>query len=162
MRASPPYNSCVLTWTAAFLATFFGMELFANLMHRFIMHGPLWVLHKSHHEPRHTKFELNDLFGIVFAVPSVLLIYFGTRGQPILLAIGVGMAAYGLVYWGFHDVLVHRRVPHRWMPEGGYLRRIIQAHHIHHADRTREGAESFGFLYASDYSKRPRAKVPPT
>jgi hypothetical protein len=31
------------------------------------MHGFLWVLHKSHHEPRKGAFELNDLFGFIFA-----------------------------------------------------------------------------------------------
>jgi len=147
-------------WIAVFVATFVGMELFANLMHRYVMHGPLWILHRSHHEPRHTKFELNDLFGIVFAVPSILLIYFGTHGRPLLLPIGLGMAAYGLVYWGFHDVLVHRRIPHRWIPKGGYLRRIVQAHHVHHAVRTKDGGESFGFLYAPDYSRKARPGAP--
>lgn len=150
----------MLIWLGVFLLTFAGMEVFANVMHRFIMHGPLWILHKSHHEPSHSRFELNDLFGVVFAVPSVLLIFFGVRGQPLLVAAGVGMAAYGLVYWGFHDVLVHRRIPHGWLPRGGYLRRIVQAHHVHHAVRTREGAESFGFLYSPDYSRRSKARAP--
>jgi beta-carotene 3-hydroxylase len=35
-------------------------------------------------------------------------------------------------------------------PAGRYLRRIVQAHHLHHAVRTREGALSFGFLHAPD------------
>lgn len=135
-------------------ATFVAMEGFASAMHRWVMHGPLWVLHQDHHTAKHGKFELNDLFGIVFALPSVALIYAGTHGRPLMLPVGIGMAAYGLVYWGFHDVLVHRRLPHRWLPESGYLRRIVQAHHIHHRTRTKEGAESFGFLYAKDYGKR--------
>jgi beta-carotene 3-hydroxylase len=139
-----------------FLASLAGMEVFAHLMHRYVMHGPLWVIHRSHHVPRHTRLELNDLFGIVFALPSIALIYAGTHGHPLLLAVGIGMAAYGLVYWGFHDVLVHRRIPHHWVPKRGYLRRIFQAHLIHHRTQTKDGAESFGFLYASDYGKRPR------
>jgi beta-carotene 3-hydroxylase len=142
-----------MTFWLVLIGTFAAMELVANLMHRFVMHGPLWILHKSHHEPRHDRFELNDLFGIFFAIPSIICIYFGTRGAPLLLAVGIGMAAYGLVYWGFHDVLVHRRVPHSWIPKGGYLRRIVQAHHIHHRTRTKDGALSFGFLYAPDPSK---------
>ena len=139
-----------------FVATLVAMEGFAHLMHKYVMHGPLWILHKSHHEPKHDKLELNDLFGIVFAIPSILLIWFGTNGYPLLLPIGVGMAGYGLVYWGFHDVLVHRRVPHTWLPKGGYLRRIVQAHHVHHAVRTKDGAESFGFLYSPDFSRKDR------
>lgn len=140
------------------LGTFLSMEVVANLVHRLVMHGPLWVLHKSHHEPGHSGFELNDLFGIFFAIPSIVLIYFGVRDAPLLLAVGVGMAGYGLVYWGFHDVLVHRRVPHSWIPKGGYLRRIVQAHHIHHRTRSKDGAQSFGFLYASDFRKPKDAK----
>ena len=29
-----------------------------------------------------------------------------------------------------------------------YLRRLVEAHHLHHAVRGREGCVSFGFLYA--------------
>lgn len=132
-----------------FVGTFVGMEGLAWLMHRYLMHGPLWVLHESHHRPRQNSwFERNDLFGIAFALPSIVLIYLGTHGQPLLLAIGTGMTAYGAAYFGFHDVLVHRRIRHSWAPRGAYLRRIVRAHLIHHKTLTREGAVSFGFLYA--------------
>lgn len=139
-----------MTFALILVGTVVGMELVANLMHRFVMHGPLWVLHKSHHANDHARFELNDLFGVFFAIPSIVFIYFGTQGSPVLLAVGIGMAVYGAVYWGFHDVLVHRRIPHGWIPKSGYLRRIVQAHHIHHRSRTKDGAVSFGFLYAPD------------
>lgn len=131
-----------------FVATLATMELVAYLMHRYLMHGPLWFLHASHHEPHHGTFEWNDLFGVFFALPSIALIWFGVRGEPALLAIGLGMTAYGVAYFGFHDVVVHRRLPVRLNPRKGYLRRIIQAHHMHHATRERDGAVSFGFLYA--------------
>ncbi len=147
----------MLIGIAVFVATLVAMEGFAHLMHKYVMHGPLWFLHRSHHEPKHDHLELNDLFGIVFAIPSVVLIWFGTHGHPLLLAAGAGMAGYGVVYWGFHDVLVHRRIPHTWLPKGGYLRRIVQAHHVHHATRTRDGAESFGFLYSPDFSRKDRS-----
>jgi beta-carotene 3-hydroxylase len=58
------------------------------------------------------------------------------------------MTAYGAVYFGFHDVIVHRRLRHRFKPRSTYLQRIIKAHHIHHATREKHGAVSFGFLYA--------------
>ena len=64
---------------------------------------------------------------------------------------GVGrrrIAAYGAVYFGFHDVIVHRRMAHRIVPRSSYFRRIVQAHAIHHAVESREGAVSFGFIYA--------------
>jgi beta-carotene 3-hydroxylase len=137
-----------LAHAAIFLGVLAGMEAVAYLMHKHLMHGPLWFLHKSHHRPRQGWFELNDLFGIFFAIPSMILIYIGVRSQPGLLWAGLGMTAYGVFYFGFHDVLVHRRIRHRFFPRGGYLRRLVQAHLIHHKTLGRDGAVSFGFLYA--------------
>jgi len=57
----------MLSLALVFLLTFAGMEVFAYLVHRYVMHGPLWLLHESHHRPRQSAvFEKNDLFGIVF------------------------------------------------------------------------------------------------
>lgn len=49
-----------------FLVAFAGMEWVAYSTHRYLMHGPLWFLHRSHHRPREHWFELNDLFGVFF------------------------------------------------------------------------------------------------
>jgi beta-carotene 3-hydroxylase len=133
---------------AVCVVTFVAMEGLAFLMHKHLMHGPLWVLHESHHRPREGWFEANDLFGVFFAIPSIVLIYLGTHGQPLALAVGVGMTAYGAAYFGFHDVVVHRRIRHSYVPRSAYLRRIVKAHLVHHKTLTREGAVSFGFLYA--------------
>jgi beta-carotene 3-hydroxylase len=141
----------MLVWIALFLLAFATMEGVAYLTHRHLMHGPLWVLHESHHRPRQSAwFEANDLFGVFFAVPSIVLIHLGTQGHPLLLAAGLGMTAYGAAYFGFHDVLVHRRIRHSWAPRNAYLRRLVRAHLVHHRTLTREGAVSFGFLYAPD------------
>jgi beta-carotene 3-hydroxylase len=148
----------MLLWATVFLASVLGTEAFAYLMHRYVMHGPGWFLHRSHHQPRHARFEWNDVFHLVFTLPSLVLINLGLRFYPWLLPIGVGMAVYGVANWAFHDVLVHRRLRHSWLPKRGFLRRIVQAHHIHHRTRTREGAESFGFFYAADHGKRARAR----
>jgi beta-carotene 3-hydroxylase len=148
----------MLLWATVFLASLIGTEGLAHVMHRHVMHGPGWLLHRSHHRPRHGRLEWNDVFHLIFAVPSIGLIYVGWWFEPWLLPIGTGMAVYGVANWAFHDVLVHRRLPHFWLPRGGYLRRLVQAHHIHHATRERLGAESFGFFYAPDYSKRPRRR----
>ena len=147
-----------LTHAAIFLGVLAGMEVVAYLMHKHLMHGPLWFLHKSHHWPRQGWFELNDLFGVFFAIPSMVLIYLGVRGHPGLLAAGLGMTAYGAFYFGFHDVLVHRRIRHRFAPRGGYLRRLVQAHLIHHKTLERDGAVSFGFLYAPPIERLTRAR----
>lgn len=147
-----------LAFLGLFFAVFVGMELAAWLMHRYLMHGPLWILHASHHRPRTGWFEANDLFGVFFAVPSIILIYIGTHGSPALLAMGLGMTAYGAAYFGFHDVVVHRRVSLRYRPQSSYMQRIIRAHLIHHKTTTKEGARSFGFLYAPDYESASAAK----
>lgn len=138
----------MMAYVLIFLVTVAAMEGVAYLMHRFLMHGPLWFLHESHHRRERGRLELNDLFGVFFALPSILLIYLGTHGSPLLLAVGLGMTAYGAIYFGFHDVIVHRRLPHRLRFSSPYLQRIIKAHHIHHATRERDGAVSFGFIYA--------------
>ena len=136
---------------ALFALTIAFMEGFAYAMHRWVMHGRLgWALHASHHRPRSGWFELNDLYGVIFAVPSIVLLYGGVQGDWGAWAawVGAGIAAYGAIYFGFHDVLVHRRVVHRIVPRSAYFKRIVQAHRIHHAVESREGAVSFGFVYA--------------
>jgi beta-carotene 3-hydroxylase len=138
----------MLLYAALFLAAFVTMEGVAYLSHKHVMHGPLWFLHESHHRPRGGAFERNDLFGVFFALPSILLIYLGTHGHPPLLPLGLGMTAYGAAYFLFHDVFVHHRLSHRLAPHGSYLRRITRAHLIHHRTLTRDGAASFGFLWA--------------
>ena len=127
----------MLIYIFLFVATVVAMEGVAYLMHKYLMHGPLWFLHKSHHVRDKGRFELNDLFGVFFAIPSIILIWLGTHGEPLLLPVGLGMTAYGAIYFGFHDVIVHRRVPHRMKFGNAYLPRIIKAHR--QAQLTRAG-----------------------
>ncbi|NBR31370.1 MAG: beta-carotene hydroxylase [Sphingomonadaceae bacterium] len=133
-----------------FVATVIFMEGFAYVAHRWLMHGPGWFLHKSHHVPREGRFELNDLYAAIFAIPSISLFWYGIGlGHGALYAwIGGGIAAYGAIYFGFHDVIVHRRVNIRYIPESAYMKRIIQAHRLHHVVETKKGTVSFGFLWA--------------
>ena len=137
-----------LYYAACFLIALSLMEAVAYFSHKYVMHGSLWVLHESHHRPRKGLFELNDLFAFFFATPSIILIWFGTNGHPWALWAGLGVAAYGAVYFGFHDIIVHRRISHDWRPKGIYMQRIVHAHRLHHALEEKEGAVSFGFAYA--------------
>ncbi len=137
-----------LGYGLVFLAVLVGMEGVAWLMHKYLMHGPLWVLHESHHRPRAGWFERNDLFGVFFSLPSIVFIYLGTHGQPWALAVGLGMTAYGAAYFGFHDVIVHRRVVVPFRPASRYLQRITKAHLVHHRTTGKDGAVSFSFLWA--------------
>ncbi len=135
---------------AIFLATVAGMEAFAYGAHRWIMHGPGWFLHESHHRARTGWFELNDLYAVIFAIPSILCLLVGVRfgwGDGWTW-IGAGIAAYGAIYFGFHDVIVHKRIDHRHVPRSRYMKRIVQAHRLHHAVETKDGTVSFGFLWA--------------
>ena len=133
-----------------FLATILAMEGVAYGAHRWIMHGPGWFLHESHHRAREGNWELNDLYAVIFAVPSILLILGGVQlGWGAWATwVGAGIAAYGAIYFGFHDVIVHKRLAHRYVPRSAYMKRIVQAHRLHHAVETKHGTVSFGFLWA--------------
>ncbi|MDP9086620.1 MAG: beta-carotene hydroxylase [Pseudomonadota bacterium] len=134
-----------------FFATVATMEGVAYVAHRWVMHGRLgWWLHESHHRERAGLFELNDLYAAIFAGPSILLLAGGFRWGwgDWATWVGGGIAAYGAIYFGFHDVIVHHRLSHRIVPRAHYFKRIVQAHRIHHAVETREGTVSFGFIYA--------------
>ncbi|AJP74675.1 sterol desaturase family protein [Sphingomonas hengshuiensis] len=140
----------IVTGILIFVATVLGMELFAYAAHRWVMHGPGWFLHASHHRPRPGAFELNDLYAAIFAVPSIVLLLGGVRlgWWPGFTWIGAGIAAYGAIYFGFHDVIVHRRLRTGYVPRSSYMKRIVQAHRLHHAVGTKHGTVSFGFLWA--------------
>ncbi len=133
-----------------FLLTVAFMEGVAYVAHRWVMHGFLWSLHKSHHRPRTGLFEANDWFAVMFALPSILCFVAGMHDpfDSLFTWIGLGIAAYGAIYFGFHDVIVHRRIKHGWRPTSDYMRRIVQAHRLHHVVETRDGTVSFGFLVA--------------
>jgi len=133
-----------------FLITVLAMEGVAYATHRWIMHGPGWFLHESHHRPRGGQFEANDLYAVIFAAPSILLLWGGVNAAWGIWAIwvGAGIAAYGAIYFGFHDIIVHQRLSHRYLPRSSYMKRIVQAHRLHHATESKEGAVSFGFIWA--------------
>jgi len=135
------------------LAALLGMEVFAWFAHKYIMHGWGWGWHQSHHQRHNRRLEKNDLYVVVFSLVVVGLFALGAARWPVLMPIATGITLYGVLYSLFHDGLVHRRWPLRWQPKSGYLRRLILAHRIHHAVHTREGAVSFGFLWAEDPEK---------
>jgi beta-carotene 3-hydroxylase len=53
----------------------------------------------------------------------------------------------------FHDGLVHKRYPVPLSGKSRFWKQLIQAHRIHHAVKTKEGAVSFGFLVAPPVRK---------
>ncbi|TRX57545.1 beta-carotene hydroxylase [Fulvivirga sp. M361] len=132
------------------IGVFLFMEFVAWFTHKYIMHGFLWVWHESHHKKHNHTFERNDLFAVVFSVPSIVLIMVSTSVYPsaYLTAAGIGIFCYGAFYFIFHDIIVHQRIKWRPKKRSKYLDRMIKAHYIHHKVRTKEDAEAFGFLYA--------------
>ena len=126
------------------------MEAVAYGAHRWVMHGPGWFLHESHHRERNGLFEANDLYALIFAIPSIVLLYGGVNLDwgSWAIWVGAGIAAYGAIYFGFHDVIVHNRLGRRFVARSPYMKRIIQAHRLHHATEGKHGSVSFGFLWA--------------
>jgi beta-carotene 3-hydroxylase len=132
------------------IGTFLFWEFVAWFTHKYIMHGFLWTWHKSHHTVHEHTLERNDLFALVFSLPSIGIFYYYSRVHynPFMLAVGLGILLYGIFYFVFHDIVVHQRL--KWRPEkkSKYLQRMIHAHYIHHSRHSKENCEAFGFLYA--------------
>ena len=135
------------------LATVAAMEWVAWASHKYVMHGFAWEWHRDHHEPHDRMLEKNDRFGVVGAAMSISMF---ALGSPMIMGeaawwpgtwVGVGILGYGIVYTLVHDGLVHQRW-FRYVPRRGYLKRLVQAHNLHHATVGKEGGVSFGFVWA--------------
>lgn len=140
----------VLACASITLITFLFWEFVAWSSHKYIMHGFLWVWHKSHHTVHDHVFEKNDWFGVVFSFPSIFLFYYGSlvSYNPYVLSVALGILCYGIFYFIFHDVIVHQRIKWKPLHQSRYLKRMIHAHYIHHSRHSKDGCEAFGFLYA--------------
>lgn len=157
--AATPYSKLVTEdWLFPLLiviGTAVAMELIAWAVHKYVMHGWGWGWHRSHHEPHAGALEKNDLYAVVFAFVSIGFFLLAELSAG-LWWVGAGMLLYGLLYGFLHDGLVHRRLPFMPTPRSGYLKRLVQAHRMHHAVHEREGAVSFGFLYAPPVARLKR------
>ncbi|WP_371397787.1 beta-carotene hydroxylase [Fretibacter rubidus] len=138
---------------AIIIASVIFMEVFAILFHKYYMHGERgWAWHESHHRHTEGPFERNDLYAVCFSFIAAALFIAGTLWWSPLWYIGVGFTVYGVLYAIVHDGLVHQRWPFHYTPSKrllwGYPHRLVLAHRMHHHVTTREGAVSFGFLWA--------------
>lgn len=139
----------MISYLLVCLFTFLTMEGITWLTHKYVMHGFLWYLHEDHHQPKYQGiFEKNDLFFVIFAIPSILLFYFGL--EPVLnfkFFIGLGIFLYGLAYFLIHDVLIHQRFKWFKRTKNPYLVGLRKAHKVHHKHLGKEDGECFGMLY---------------
>ena len=129
------------------IATFLLMEFVAWAVHKYIMHGFLWLLHKDHHVVnKENVFQKNDYFFLIFAIPSIILIMIGHDNLTIGFFIGIGIALYGLAYFLIHEVIIHRRLPPPSKTKSKYIKAIRKAHKVHHKNRGKHNGVNFGML----------------
>ncbi|MBM3171964.1 MAG: sterol desaturase family protein [Bacteroidetes bacterium] len=139
-----------MVWWKHLLVFFFFFTLWEGVAwftHKYVMHGFLWTLHKDHHTPKYSRFEMNDLFGLAFAFLSVYLIVSGSVELDWRFSAGLGIAGYGAAYFFVHDIFVHQRVPWFKRTQNPYLMALRKAHKIHHKSLDKEDGEAFGFLF---------------
>jgi beta-carotene 3-hydroxylase len=132
---------------------FAALEIFSYAAHRWLFHSVLWRVHQTHHTARKGFFELNDLFSLIFAAVSILLIIFAEKPllDSVCFPLGLGIAIYGAVYFVAHDAFTHRRfLP--FASNNKWLLTIRAAHQRHHQTAEKHGIEPFG-LFIFDYAK---------
>ncbi len=130
------------------IATFVGMEFMAWATHKFVMHGFMWYFHEDHHVPHKHFFEKNDVFFLIYAVPSWLLMMFGAmHGFDFKFYMGMGILFYGIAYFLVHDVLIHQRFDWFKRTDNLYFRAIRKAHKVHHKHLGKAHGECFGMLW---------------
>ncbi|TAE00061.1 MAG: fatty acid hydroxylase [Bacteroidetes bacterium] len=132
-----------------FIVSFVGTEILAWAIHKYVMHGFLWNIHKTHHEHNEGFFELNDIFSLFFGTISTVLIVLGANNFDYRFFIGLAVAVYGMLYFVLHDVLIHKRIKFFGRPKTKYLSGIAKAHRAHHKSREKSPSESFGLLWVS-------------
>jgi beta-carotene 3-hydroxylase len=132
----------VLDHVGLVAVSFVLMEPVTWAVHRYVMHGFGWALHRSHHQPRRGRLEANDAYPAAFAlvVGAALAVGFNRPGWGWLVPVGVGITLYGAAYGLVHDGYIHRRIP--MLRHSRALDVLATAHAVHH----RTGGEPLGML----------------
>jgi len=125
------------------------MESITWIIHKYVMHGFLWILHKDHHDHSNSgPIEKNDYFFVIFALPTIALMYFGSlQNYNYLFFIGLGIMIYGMAYFFVHDIFIHQRIKFLSKTKNPYFLALRRAHKQHHKYTAKEDGECFGFLY---------------
>lgn len=130
------------------LVVFILMECATWVIHKYVMHGFLWILHKDHHDHSNVGLlEKNDYFFVLFSLPTIVLMYLGSlKDFNYLFFIGLGIMLYGMAYFFVHDVFIHQRVKYFSRTKNPYFLALRRAHKQHHKHTGKEDGECFGFL----------------
>ncbi|MCC6287393.1 MAG: sterol desaturase family protein [Chitinophagaceae bacterium] len=131
------------------LITFILMEGATWIIHKYVMHGFLWILHRDHHDHNNNStLESNDWFFVIFATPAITLMYYGGKqGFNYLFYTGVGVTLYGMAYFFVHDIFIHQRIKIFRNTHHPYLLAVRRAHKQHHKHTGKTNGECFGFLW---------------
>ncbi len=131
------------------LVTFILMEGATWFIHKYVMHGFMWFLHKDHHDHSNEGvMEKNDYFFVIFAIPTIIMMYFGSlEGFNYLFFIVLCIMLYGLAYFFVHDIFIHQRLKIFSKTTNPYFLALRRAHKQHHKHLGKEEGECFGFLY---------------
>lgn len=129
------------------VAAFWFMEFMAWFAHKYVMHTFAWSIHRDHHQPHERFFQRNDMFAIIFAVPSWLNMQFGVMaGFDFRFYIGLGILFYGIAYTLVHEVIIHNRWGTRDKIKHWYFQGLARAHYAHHKHKEKDDGECFGML----------------
>ena len=138
--------SAILLGTLVALVVAAAMEPWARLLHGRVWHHRLWRIHRSHHARRSGRFEVNDALSAAHAPVAAALVMIGCNIHgllaPLAIGTGAGMTLFGVAYVVMHDGLVHGRLPVAFLLRLPSVRRIRDAHAVHHA----KGAAPYGFF----------------
>jgi len=106
------------------------MEGATWLINKYVMHGFLWILHSDHHDhSTERNLEKNDYFFIIFAIPAIILMCFGSRQEfNYHFYIGLGVTLYGMAYFFVHDIFIHQRIGFLNKTKNPYLLTIRRTH----------------------------------
>jgi len=141
------------------LVTAAAMEPWAMFLHGRVWHHRLWSVHRSHHSQRRGRFERNDALSALHAPIAAALVMVGCNLHGLAAAVtigaGAGMTAFGLAYVVVHDGLVHGRLPVAFLARVPWLRRVRNAHRVHHA----KGLAPYGLFLGPQELERARAKA---
>ena len=144
------------------ISSYLFMEFVAWSNHKFVMHGFLWRWHKDHHindlkklpetKIEKFKFEKNDLFFIIYALPAIMLMILGFSIQNFyFVSIAIGITLYGFTYFVIHDLMYHKRIkmPFIQTNHNLYSQAIIDAHTAHHKPKNTKDFDNYGLLIFS-------------